>query len=400
MKTYIIILSLFWIISPYGFIFAFLLLVNQKMVSLSSLKYFDVLISLSFALLAFTQKSHAIDDTDVIRYYESCRVFLNASWDVIPLLLSEEILTYTFTLVNAVIVIIFRDVQLISLFWVWIIYYFYFLSFEKIFANEDIPLTRTNLFLYYLFSLFGAILFVKVTDTIKSAAAISVFFYLLISFIYGAKKWKLLLGVWITVGIHSMVLMLLPLFLYKRVTLRFLIFTLFGVILLSPVINLMNILSLFPINDVFMLLLQEKVAVYATDQEGVTKRYIVISIITLLYALFLNKQKQFSKEDKYVNIIFIYLLIMWLCFNNATAFVRMVNFAHFIYTFELIFLLKYMRKKSPQFVLFIFFFLITNFQMTLGRTITGAYRSSYMDNSIVKILTSSVFDYLSYKTFF
>ena len=149
-----------------------------------------------------------------------------------------------------------------------------------------------------------------------------------------------------------------------------------------------------------MLLLQEKVAVYATDQEGVTKRYIVISIITLLYALFLNKQKQFSKEDKYVNIIFIYLLIMWLCFNNATAFVRMVNFAHFIYTFELIFLLKYMRKKSPQFVLFIFFFLITNFQMTLGRTITGAYRSSYMDNSIVKILTSSVFDYLSYKTFF
>ena len=96
------------------------------MVSLSSLKYFDVLISLSFALLAFTQKSHAIDDTDVIRYYESCRVFLNASWDVIPLLLSEEILTYTFTLVNAVIVIIFRDVQLISLFWVWIIYYFYF----------------------------------------------------------------------------------------------------------------------------------------------------------------------------------------------------------------------------------------------------------------------------------
>ena len=70
------------------------------------------------------------------------------------------------------------------------------------------------------------------------------------------------------------------------------------------------------------------------------------------------------------------------------------------HTFELIFLLKYMRKKSPQFVLFIFFFLITNFQMTLGRTITGAYRSSYMDNSIVKILTSSVFDYLSYKTFF
>ena len=225
-------------------------------------------------------------------------------------------------------------------------------------------------------------------------------FSILISQHYGAKKWKLLLGVWITVGIHSMVLMLLPLFLYKRVTLRFLIFTLFGVILLSPVINLMNILSLFPINDGFMLLLQEKVAVYATDQEGVTKRYIVISIITLLYALFLNKQKQFSKEDKYVNIIFIYLLIMWLCFNNATAFVRMVNFAHFIYTFELIFLLKYMRKKSPQFVLFIFFFLITNFQMTLGRTITGAYRSSYMDNSIVKILTSSVFDYLSYKTFF
>lgn len=89
---------------------------------------------------------------------------------------------------------------------------------------------------------------------------------------------------------------------------------------------------------------------------------------------------------------------MFLNFSNSHAFIRFANFISFIATIEFIEL--YMDKRLRQLsYAYMFMFLILNFQMTYGRTLSGGYCSSYMDNSIFKLLFSNVFDYLSYKAY-
>lgn len=400
MNKYFIFILVLWIISPISAILAIFIYINQvKLREQDIIKCF-FLISSSMALLAFTQKSISAGiDTDIQRYYDEFSYLENSSFDILPLLFSESILTYSFTCINCILVILTKNVQIISLFWIFIIYYFHYLTFVEIMKHEQIPLSKTNIFLLATFSIFGAILFTQVTETIKTAAAFSLFFYVLTKYIYGWNLYKILASMFIIIGIHSMTLMLTPLFFYKKFNTDLLIILFLIIVILSPFINLMS-LAMKVIPDIgFMSLLVAKAEDYSNFAgEDTTKRYIIISLFLFFYLMILYK-KGVLKANKYQNIVLVYLIITWLNYNNSHAFIRFINFATFMIMFEFIFLLRYYKVKSYIIIFFISFFLLTNFQMTKGRTTKGNYASSYMDNSLSKIFLSSIYDYWSYDAY-
>ena len=395
----IIFLSIIWLLCPFLSVFLILLFISKQL-SEKQYKYLLFLISVSFALLAYTQKSLFWDGTDITRYYYEFSPFINSDPSIIPLLLSGSILTYTFTIINILLVFTLKNVQVISLFWIGLIYYLYFLTVIKLLKKENIVLSGANIFLITSISIFGFILFTQVTETIKNAAAFAIFFYAFTCYLNNENNMKIIILCFLGIGVHSSIIMLLPLFLYKIFNSRFLFVVLLICIISCRFIDLMELsLKLIPDFGYFSSLLEKADSYTNGDGGNSSIRYIGISFVILLAGLYLWKNKVFNIENKYINIILMYLIIMYLNFNNSNAFIRWANFAQFIMIFEFVQLLKNRRKYIISIICFFVVFYVTNLQMTYGRTLSGGYCSSYMDNSMGKALFSSVYNYLEYKSY-
>ena len=397
---YFIPLFILWLLMPFGCVFVILFFVNQIDLERKQLTWIYILLSLSFALLAYTQKSLYYEGTDIERYYYEFSQFIGSDFNIIPLLFSDSILTYTFSLINVCIVIIWGNVQIISLFWISIVYFLFFISIDKIVRYEKIRFDKSSILLFLLFSLFGAILFTQVTETIKNAVAFAVFFYLITECICGVNKRRILFIYLLGIGIHSSILMLFPIFFYRYFNTKILLMVLVVVVLLAPLINLIElVITILPDFSFFSDLLNRVEGYALDDGSASSKRYIIISAIILLQTLYLQKENLYNDVNKYANIALLYLIIMYLNFNNSNAFIRFANFSHYIVVMGFVMLLKARIKYAIPIACLLFVFLVTNYQMTYGRTLSGGYCSSYMDNSIIKILFSNIYDYLTYKAY-
>lgn len=399
-NLYIAFLFLAWCLLPFFSIFLILFFISQLQLHIRQYNFLFFLISMSFALLAYTQVSLASMDTDVVRYYYMFSPFIYLDFNVIPLILSDSILTYTFTLINILLVITFKNVQIISLFWIVLIYYVYFLTVIKLFKKENVYPSKINIFLITTISIFGFILFTQVTETIKNAAAFTIFFYVFTCYLNNENRAKIVILCFLGIGVHSSILMLFPLFFYKVLNTKFLFILLFVCIFSCHYIDLMALsIKYIPDFGFFSNLLTKADAYIGEKGENSSIRYIGISFVILLASIYLWKQKIFNTNNQYLNIIFLYLIIMYLNFNNSNAFIRWANFAQFILVFEFIHFLKNRKKYSIPIILFFLTFYVTNYQMTYARTLSGGYCSSYMDNSLIKTLFSSTYDYLKYKAY-
>lgn len=398
---YFLLLLLVWIISPFiGIFFAIAILTLIKVDS-GSLKIVCFFISLSFALLAFTQKSLYWDGTDIERYYYDLAPLVKLDSRVIPIVLASDILTYVFTPINVIVVVATKNVQSISIVWIFIIYYLLFLAiinyielYHKSILNNKRFLTLTILFI-----IFGSVLFTQVTETIKSAVAFSLFWYTFTLYLKGINKIYIVLLSFIGVGIHPQTLMFLPIYLYQRFNYKYLFIAAIITVILSIRINIIEVvLSILPSGGWFDMLKERAFGYGMASGESSSKRYIFIGLLCLFTSLFIYKEKIYTQENKTGNIILIYSIIMFLNFNISDAFIRFANFISYIATIEFIDL--YCRKRTRQIsYLFTIIFMVLNLQMTLGRTIGGGYCSSYMDNSISKMLFSNVYDYITYKAY-
>lgn len=123
--------------------------------------------------------------------------------------------------------------------------------------------------------------------------------------------------------------------------------------------------------------------------ESSSKRYIAIGLITLVICIYLYYKGYLNNRSRVGNIILIYVTIMFLNYTNSNAFIRFANFISFIATIEFIELFIHKNIRQLSYIM-MGAYMILNLQLTLGRTISGGYCSSYMDNSIFKILTSNV----------
>lgn len=181
-NLYIAYLFFVWFLFPFFSIFLVLFFISQVQLHIRQYNFLFFLMSMSFALLAYTQVSLAAMDTDIVRYYNSYQFMVGSSFSLNSYLIFEDVLTYSFMFVNILLVYFFKNVQIISLFWTFFIYMLFFLTVLKLFSIEGIRCTKENLFWVCFISLFGLILFTQVTETIKNAAALHFSFICLHAF--------------------------------------------------------------------------------------------------------------------------------------------------------------------------------------------------------------------------
>lgn len=360
-------------------------------------------LSISFSLLAFTQISTCrFFDTDIVRYYSVAQNYLG---EPIAVLISQisiiEFSYVLFTLLTMLIVSLTQNVQYMSLLWVFIIYFFYFLSIENYIKARKIKLSPPKYALLVFISIFGFILFTQVTETIKQAAATSVFF---VGFTYIMRK-KILLGyilVLSSILIHAAVAMLIPLLLYKRMTIpRITILTICAIILSS--FNIMHLISMILSGDFFSFI-SDRAEGYSSDVEGFSSsiRYILLILVLfsmIIWCRFFTTWRE-SNQTLYIGLLYIVILI--LNYPLGHNFVRYVNMSYCVYAYMFIEVLASQSRFNPKHLyigLLVFSFIFTNMQMTIGRTISNGYTSAYMDNSLYKILFSNPIDYLRYKAY-
>lgn len=363
------------------------------------LSFVAVMISLTFALLAFTQKSLYWDGTDIARYYHMLEVFAS---NEIPINIWDEFLFFVFTPCSIFISSLMGNVQYFSFFWTFVIYIFIFQTAFNLVKIICTSLTRskTSMFLLLVFIVFGAVLFTQVTETIKSAAASSVFFYTFTCQILKEQKVKIILLYLISIGLHYQALLFLPMVFYRFLSFKKMFILTCLVVLVSLITNPIKLLSSFiPTGSNYLLALADKVNGYVDDDgTNSSKRYVFISFLILVLALFLYKKNFFNNVNHLGNIVLIYLTIMYFNYSNSVAFIRLANFGSFIFILEFVQLLRMYKNHWMKYT-FLGMFIFLNAQMTLGRTISGGYCSSYMDNSLFKIFFSTAYDYLTFHAY-
>lgn len=237
--------------------------------------------------------------------------------------------------------------------------------------------------------------FVQISELLKNSAAFAIFFYALTIYITKGNKINIAVYILISIGIHSSVIMLLPLFLYKLLNVRFALFL--GIIsfILSSSTNIVELLmSLLP-NSGYFELLVERFEKYGEGNSGTT-HYIAIQLTMLFSSLYLlYKNKSNEEIAQVVNIFLLYFVISNLNFYNLVAYLRLSILSHWLFAFIYICFYKgnvYSKKISKLLVIFM---LLLTTKWTITRTISGGYCSSYMDNSIPKIILSTSYHYLS-----
>ena len=399
-----ILIILSWLTVPFFTLFLFLFLFYKyKSISIVFL-YF--LISLSFALLAYTNKSTAESatgfDTDIVRYYDAVYpiTYLGLS-DALLLSFAAEGVYPVFVLANAVVVLLTGDVQIISFFWVFVIYFLFFLSINNYLKYRYVLPTRKQFFYLIIVCLLGFILFTQVTEVLKQAIATSIFMY---GFTLLLLKRKIgYIFILLSFGVHAITYFLLLLLFYKKISKSALIVLL---VLLSffAVFNIMEFAaSILPDTEGYIGILQRKAIGYSEDITGFSnsKRYTFLCIVYFLMLLY--AQFKIKSPSIVLKIGYLYLGILLMNYSVPHNFVRLINMSHFFYAFFFIEILvdkRVSRKLRLSFLNILFFlFLYTNFTMTYGRTLGGGYTSSYMDNSITKIMLSSVPEFFKQKCY-
>lgn len=357
-----------------------------------------IIISMFWAILAFSQKSLAAEGTDCIRYYQSMELYetlnITESFQIVNLL---ELLNFVFYPVSVIAVSATGNVQVLSFLWTFIVYILTYISIrnlmeyygnfnQKDFANVIIVCT------------FCFMAFVQISELLKNSAAFAVFFYALTLYMTGGNRFYVMIFVLISIGIHPSAIMLIPLFLYKILNTKFVIVLCIVLFLISLLTDCVGfILSILPGSGYFELLLN-RFGDYGDGQTGST-HYVAIQLILMCSAFYLWYKYKSDKEISYViNLVLLYFIISNINFYNLVAYLRFSIFSHWLFALIYIWYIKgSIGSKNVNTIkkLLVVFMLIMTTRWTLSRTVSGSYCSSYMDNSLPKIVFSTSYNYLS-----
>lgn len=397
MALYFCILLVF-LLNPFLALILSVCLLFSRRTSDMQVTFCLVVISLFWGLLAFTQKSLAKEDTDCIRYYISFGVY--ESMDPIKALSSlkfSKILNFVFTPVTVFLVSLTKNVQIMSFFWTFLVYLLTFLSMRHL-LSYFWCYDQRNFAKMVIAQMLCFMAFVQISELLKQSAAFAVFFYGFTFFITGGGVCLSLLLVLCAIGIHPSVLMLLPLFLYKKVKIEWLFIVLVLVFALSLLTNIIDLVMSFLPSTTYFSLLLGKYGGHVGVQTA-TLHYVLIQLIMLFFALFMLVKNRCWEVENMVKIVLLYLTISFINYYNLTAYLRFAIFSHWIMGLILIMYIKFnyltysLWSMKKMFLTLMF---LMTLRWTIARTLTnGGYCSSYMDNSITNIIVSPSFEYLS-----
>ncbi|MFN3446373.1 MAG: EpsG family protein [Bacteroidia bacterium] len=371
-----------------------------------------LLISLSFGLIAYTAKSVGVEQTDLVRYAQAHQkmAFINNLNDLLvsQVLISGEI-NALYIIISFTLAKLFpSNPQVLLLFWVCLSYLFILLAFHEFTKINN--LKRDSYFLYLLLVVIIGIPFSQTAETIKQCVSASILFYAIMLRVNN-NKFGWLFAI-VSVLIHMSSLMILPVFLLmnNKSIIRFWI----PILLFSFALSFFNIVEL--LNDfiaVFMVDgIKERGAVYEEYGWELSRRYnlilfvyfiamiIQVIVIDKISAYFKDKKELVVKIKRLVLVQFVAFIILLLNRSNVHNFVR---YTICYYPFFIAAILNFdffnLEKKEKTLLWFVFlvFFAFMNITLLGFRTdINTGYANSYLDNSIVKLLTYNVLDILKF----
>lgn len=390
----IVLLSFIFIINPFlACISSIIILRNGN----PNIKIFSFFIALFVGLLAFTQYS---PNGDIARSYHIINAIKDFSYDnFLAYLTTDKYIVYT--IVNVVITKVTGNVQYTSLLWGGLTYYICFLAIINL--GKYFEFGNRKIYMVIVSAMICFVIFVETMETMKQALATSITLYSFSCYLQG-KRLKCIIVFILSLGVHFSSLFMLPLFFAKSIK-SFYVYIILVISFLLRNINLME-LSASILNRLGIFSSVASLADAYTEQNFNNffsdAPYFLFTFWLLCFIILLNRLFVSKDNDIIDKACVLFIIVLNLNYSNNHNFTRLLLFSFPIYI--LIFMnvlcnLKQMftRKILILFILSITFFL--HFWFSLGRfgTDVSKYQTSFMDNSITKIITSPLYSYLNYK---
>lgn len=402
--------SLVWCLNPFLSIFLILFLIARYALGAGTMRYLLLLMAASFGLIAYTTKSIALIDTDVVRYGYIFDALTEVStlqdWAISIYL--EGDLNPGFQLINFALAKLFpSNSQVLFLFWVTVTYFFSLLMFHTIIDVND-KRERRKLALLLLLTLAGFVSFGRATDSIKQSAATAIFGYGIARELM--KKGRVWLVMICAILVHMSALILLPIFLGMRShwVRRYLVVIFLFCALLSFV-NIVEVLGMVAsVIPGIPEAISYKLTAY-TDYESPASIRILMTFLVYVFMVllvFLHYRKWRTYDEKTVlTMQVVALCVLLVNKGNPHNFMRYVyGYAPFIgLAFYSFISYKDWKKNEMIWVAVILAGYIVyaniSYAMAFMDPATN-YANSYVDNSLFNLLTYTASDYLNYRVIY
>ena len=349
-------------------------------------------ISLFLGLLAYTQETEYGDISRLYKEISNGVTYPSDSIDEFLVLYIYPIFAFTnFTLAKT-----FNNVQIVSLFWGWAIYFLFFVGFYRILENYrgDVDSKKTGIAV--CISVFCVIIFSQSTELLKQAISTSLFFYAYSCYLLG-KKLKTVFIVLISLGIHFSILFFAPIFFAKWFGKKTLFFIYIFSFIFWPV-DLMEFVAVATGGVSDLVIISEKAEFY-NNLEGFYSStaptfqitYWLLAILTII-ANIIGK----SQDAILVKASLLFLIILNLSFGNDHNFTRLLSLSYPFFSLLLVVFLNSKNLVGRRCVYVLAFLtLVVNIKFTHDRLFTKNYNTSYMGNSMLRIIVSPVTEYLN-----
>ena len=386
-RGYYIALFLVFIVNPFcGGILALFSLRSQNGIDNKRVVYF--FLALLMGMIAYTQYTTV---GDLSRIYanivEDSRGFRTNFFSAFQ---SKHIL---FDLINDIIYYFTSNVRLTTLLWVFILYYFTFLSVDNLAQFKNKILNGKEIFLLLAATIFSFIMFTQVTEIMKQGIATSIFLYSYSLFLL-KKKWQSILWLFCAVNIHFSVLFFIPLFFTAFFSEKY-IYCIFVFSFFMRQFDLMGTLTEYlqqfsGIGDVFLLgSIAMQVDEFHYDMEGFFRsgsfffQFIYWHVFLVIILL-----KILKRDGILINATLLMLCVLNFNYYSDHNYTRLLTM---MFPFYIMLSFEIMELKRRDWKTLIFSFLIigtflVNFRMSISRLFDSSYYNTYMDGSFLNLL--------------
>lgn len=351
-------------------------------------KFLFFIIALFLGVLAFTQKT---DSGDIFRVYQYTEYDANNLENV-----TSRFGSSLFSLTNILIYKLTGNVQYLSLFWVTLLYYLIFVSILNIFEYSGIKYS-SRLLNYVVSSILCFVIYTQVTEIMKQGIATSLFFYAFTNLINERKKIAIV-SIVLSLGIHATAFFFLPLYFAVAIKNQKWLFILAMLSFLFRQFNLMGfIVSSFAGVGALSSLVDMASGYNEKNIENFFRSdalyFTATFFMYFLYVLFVY----IRSNSVFVRVCLLMIIVLNLNYGVSHNFTRLMTM---LFPFYIMLYLELRKINTPIGVLATKFFLFATFVFTVtleyGRLASSSsYPTSFMDNSILKIIVSPLYIYLS-----
>lgn len=351
-------------------------------------KFLFFIIALFLGVLAFTQKT---DSGDICRIYKGV-IYSNGNLENVTSRFGSSL----FNLTNILIYKLTGNVQYLSLFWVTLLYYLIFVSILNIFEYSGIKYS-SRLLNYVVASILCFVIYTQVTEIMKQGIATSLFFYAFTNLINERKKIAIV-SIVLSLGIHATAFFFLPLYFAVAIKNQRWLFILAMLSFLFRQFNLMGfIVSSFAGVGALSSLVDMASGYNEKNIENFFRSdglyFTATFFMYFLYVLFVY----IKSHSVFVRVCLLMIIVLNLNYGVSHNFTRLMTM---LFPFYIMLYLELRKIKTPIGVLATKFFLFATFVFTVtlenGRLASSSsYPTSFMDNSILKIIVSPLYIYLS-----